>query len=119
MKTARESDRQPQEEAVATSQHVSEAVHSSPQVRATQTDAQMHAASADSQARLESGEDASATSVPADLPTITLSMPSPPPLYDQLFPPQGPTERMSASPASPEVGLPISDQRPPGVAASS
>ena len=119
METARESNSQPPEEAVATSQHVSEAVHSSPQVCDTQTDAQMHAEAADSQTRLESRENASATSVPANLPTITLSMPSPPPLYDQLFPPQGPTERMSASPASPEVGLPISDQRPPGVAASS
>ena len=112
METARESDSQPPEEAVAISRHVSEAVHSSPQVRDTQTDAKMHAASADSQARLEGEEDASATSVPPNLPTITLSMPSPPPLYDQLFPPRRPTERMSASQACPEAALPISDQRP-------
>ena len=112
METARGSDRPSLEEAVATSQHVSEAVHSSSQIRDTQTEAQMHAEAADSQTRLESREDASATSVPANLPTITLSMPSPPPLYDQLFPPQGPEQQTSTRQTSPEATLPLSDQRP-------
>ncbi|KAI4923957.1 hypothetical protein J4E85_008115 [Alternaria conjuncta] len=112
METARESDRQSPEEAVATSQLVSEAVHSSPQVCDTQTDAQMPAPSADGEARLSNGEDASATSVLSNLPTITLSMPSPPPLYDQLFPPQAPTERTPVIQASPEATLPAGDQRP-------
>ncbi|KAI4630892.1 hypothetical protein J4E83_002417 [Alternaria metachromatica] len=39
-------------------------------------------------------------------------MPSPPPLYDQLFPPQAPTQRMPASQASPEAASPTGDQRP-------
>jgi len=112
METARESNSQPPEEAGATSQHVSEAAHSSPQVCDTQTDAQMPAPSADGEARLDSGEDASATSVLSNLPTITLSMPSPPPLYDQLFPPQAPTERMPARQASPDAASATSAQRP-------
>lgn len=111
METAHEPDRRTPEEAAAIPQHVPEVLHSSPQGNGAQTDEQMHAAFSDGQARLESREDARTTRVLPDLPTITLSVPSPPPLYDQLFPPQGPTEQMLARQASPETPSETSDQR--------